>query len=406
VARFLVYTAPAIGHLYPVVPTMVELRERGHEVAVRTVSGGIDDLDGLGLSAAPVDPAIEAIKLEDWRARTPPAAARLTLSCFADRAEHAIEDMKGAIAQERPDALLVDDNAWGAAFAAEASGLPWSIYSVTSPQIPAPGIPPFGPGLAPRDDLLGRLRDAALRRVSHAAVQRSVQARVNPMRSRLGLPGHQGIGDLFLSAPLVIYYTAEPFEYPRPRWPDNVRLVGPGIWDPPADRPAWLDEIDRRMVLVTTSTDFQHDGKLVSTALQALGGEDLFVVATTGALEPSAFEPPPNSRLERFLPHRPLLEKASCVVSHAGTGITQKALAAGVPVCAVPFGRDHFETARRVEVADAGTRLPGGRLNAERLRAAVIEALDKRQGAERIAEAFRSAGGAPAAADSLEGLLA
>jgi hypothetical protein len=35
-------------------------------------------------------------------------------------------------------------------------------------------------------------------------------------------------------------------------------------------------------------------------------------------------------------------------------GATQKALAHGVPVCAVPFGRDQLEVARRVEVAAAG----------------------------------------------------
>ena len=34
-------------------------------------------------------------------------------------------------------------------------------------------------------------------------------------------------------------------------------------------------------------------------------------------------------------------------------GITQKALAAGVPVCAVPFGRDQFEVARRVSKGEA-----------------------------------------------------
>jgi hypothetical protein len=38
-------------------------------------------------------------------------------------------------------------------------------------------------------------------------------------------------------------------------------------------------------------------------------------------------------------------------------GITQKALAAGVPVCVIPFGRDQLEVARHVEIAGAGTRV-------------------------------------------------
>jgi len=100
----------------------------------------------------------------------------------------------------------------------------------------------------------------------------------------------------------------------------------------------------------------------------------------------------------------PLLERAACVVCHAGMGITQKSLAHGVPVVAVPFGRDQPEVARRVEVAGAGIRLPARKLRAEPLREAVSRAIELRPGAERIAAAFAAAGGAVAAADELERL--
>jgi UDP:flavonoid glycosyltransferase YjiC (YdhE family) len=83
-------------------------------------------------------------------------------------------------------------------------------------------------------------------------------------------------------------------------------------------------------------------------------------------------------------------------------GVTQKALARGVPVCAVPFGRDQLEVARRVVVAGAGTRLPAKRLRPDRLRAKVHEAISLREGARRIQQAFAAAGGPPAAADAVE----
>jgi UDP:flavonoid glycosyltransferase YjiC (YdhE family) len=86
-------------------------------------------------------------------------------------------------------------------------------------------------------------------------------------------------------------------------------------------------------------------------------------------------------------------------------GITQKALARGVPVTVVPFGRDQMETARHVEVAGAGTRLPATRLSPERLRASVREAMQRGDGARRMAAGLGAAGGAPAAADAFEGLL-
>jgi len=208
-----------------------------------------------------------------------------------------------------------------------------------------------------------------------------------------------------LRASLVLYMTAEPFEYPRSDWPPSVRMVGPGIWDPPAKPTACLDEFDKPLVLVTCSTEFQNDGKLVRAALEALTEEEVNIVVTTAGVDPSSLTPPPNARIERFVPHGPVLERAACVVCHGGMGITQKALAAGVPVCVVPFGRDQFDVARHVEVADAGTRLPANRLRPDRLRKAVREAMGKRAGAERIASAFAAAGGPRAAVDALEELL-
>jgi MGT family glycosyltransferase len=196
--------------------------------------------------------------------------------------------------------------------------------------------------------------------------------------------------------------TAEPFEYPRSDWPASVRLIGPCAWDPPADAPEWLDDLKRPLVLVTTSSEFQDDGRLVRTALDALAGEELEVVATLPAATIGAMEVPANARVLPFVPHSPLLERAACAITHGGMGATQKALALGVPVCAVPFGRDQLEVARRVEVSGAGTRLPASKLSPQRLRAKVLEAISRKAGAERIAAAFADAGGATAAVDAFE----
>jgi MGT family glycosyltransferase len=129
------------------------------------------------------------------------------------------------------------------------------------------------------------------------------------------------------------------------------------------------------------------------------------VVATLPASDPTSFAVPANARVFRFVSHGPILDRAACAITHGGMGATQKALARGVPVCAVPFGRDQFEVARRVEVAGAGARLPAKRLSSKRLRAAVKEAIRCETGARRIAESYRKAGGPVAAADALEELI-
>jgi UDP:flavonoid glycosyltransferase YjiC (YdhE family) len=113
---------------------------------------------------------------------------------------------------------------------------------------------------------------------------------------------------------------------------------------------------------------------------------------------------PANAKAVRFLPHAPLLSRAACVVCHGGPGITQKALANGVPVVAIPFALDRFEVARRVEVAKAGVMLVGSRLTAKTLRSAIELAMRRKAGAQLIAHAFAQAGGAAAAATALEEL--
>lgn len=403
-ARYLVYTSPARGHLYPIVPTLEELRRRGHEVALRTLASEVESMRGLGFEAAPMDPAIERREIDDWKAKTPIGALRTGLRGFFDRARHDGPDLRRAIESERPDALLVDINTWGAMAAAETAGLPWATWCPFFLPIPSPETPPFGLGLPPARGPLGRLRDRLLRPVVFGMYNR-LAPELDAVRVELGAPPLGDIISATLRAPLMLYLTAEPFEYPRSDWPKSVRMVGPGIWDPPAEPPAWLDEDDKPLVLVTCSTEFQNDGRLARTALEALVGEDVNVVVTTAGVDPSPLAPPPNARVMKFLPHRPVLERAACVVCHGGMGITQKALAAGVPVCVVPFGRDQLEVARHVEVAGAGTRLPANRLRPDRLRDAVWEATTKKAGAERMAAAFAASGGPPAAAGALEGLL-
>src|SRR5262249_28151879 len=222
------------------------------------------------------------------------------------------------------------------------------------------------------------------------------------LRRVLGLPPLARADDCFQHMPLVLSLTAEPFEYPRRDWPGNIVMVGPCDWNPDADPPQWLDEVEHPIVLVATSSEFQDDGRLVQAALEALAGQPFTVIATLPAGDPGRFRPPANARVERFIPHALLLERAVCAITHAGMGVTQKALARGVPVCAVPFGRDQFEVARRVEVADAGTRLTATRLRPDRLRARVHQAIQRRDGAKLLAAAFAAAGGPDAAADAVE----
>ncbi len=399
--KILAYTSPARGHLYPLVPTLLELRTRGHQVAVRTLASEVDLLGQLGLAASPISPQVEAREMDDWRGKGPLAKLQRALTAFVDRADNEVPDLAQAIKADEPDLVLVDVNSWGAQACAEASGLAWAVYAPYPLSIPSKDAPPFGLGLKPMGGPLGRLRDGSLLRLSLLGWNK-VLPRLNRVRATAGAPALSSVMDMFGRAPLTLAYTAEPFEYPRSDWPSSVRLVGPSNWEPPSQAPAWIRDLQQPVVLVTTSTEYQGDDRLLQVALDALAEEPVTVIATSPAGRSHDLRVPHNARVEDFVPHGPILEIAACVVCHGGMGITQKALSAGVPVCAVPFGRDQPEVARRVEVARAGRRLPAGRLNPARLREAVRQAMTMREGAARVAQAFAAAGGGPAAADAVE----
>jgi MGT family glycosyltransferase len=404
-ARILAYTSPARGHLYPATSIVEELSRRGHQITVRTLASQVSLMESHGFKAGPIRAEVEAIQHDDFRARNPPAALARAVGVFCSRAEFDGPDLRQAIEDERPDALLVDINSWGALAAAEAWGGPWAAFCPYPLALRSRDVPPFGPGLAPARGFLGRIRDRVARPLVLGTIEKAMLPSLQGVRRQFALPPLEAVDDMFRQPQLLLYLTAEPFEYPRSDWPSNVVMVGPCEWEPDADPPGWLAEITQPIVLVTTSSEFQDDGRLAQAALDGLVDEPFTVVATVPAGEPGQFQVRGNARVESFVPHGPVLARSVCAVTHGGMGATQKALARGVPVCAVPFGRDQLEVARRVEVAEAGTRLPAERLTPQRLREKVREALTKIDGARRVAAGFAAAGGATAAADAFESRL-
>jgi len=404
-AKFLAYIEPVAGRLYPLIPTLQELARRGHHVTVRTGVIQSQLLKSIDIESDVLSPELAGFEPKDWQARTRFGALIAALNQFGRRAQPQRIDLDDAISTHHPDVVILDETSWGAAAAAEASGLPWA-FSVPSPvPIPSADAPPFGLGLTPRHDAIGQLRDRLAAPLTLGTLGRVIAHHVNPVRADLHLPPLHTLEDFYLAASLILAFTSEPFEYPRRDWPLKVSLVGPGFWEPTVESPPWLGDLHRPVVLVTCSTAFQNDVRLAEVACDALADQRFDVVLTTGDVKLSTAAVPSNIHVEPFVPHTAVLERAVCTVCHAGMGITQKSLAHGVPVVAVPFGRDQPEVARRVEVSGAGVRLPARKLTTARLRTAIEEALVLRAGAERIAAAFRNAGGAPAAADSLELLV-
>ncbi|MFF5233463.1 nucleotide disphospho-sugar-binding domain-containing protein [Dactylosporangium sp. NPDC000521] len=396
--RYLVYTPPAAGHVFPLVPGLLRLRERGYAVHVRTAPELVDRLRAEGLDAEPVDERITA----SVRRPGGPDGVDGMADLFARGAWEA-EDLRRAVAEVAPTALLVDTNTYGAATAAQATGLPWAITVPSILAMQGKGIPPYGIGLAPKRGPLGAVRDAMLWKVVERVFGKNMLPGLNTLRVAEGLPVLRSPLEYYRLPDRLIVLTGAPLEYPRTDLPAHVRMVGGQVWDPPASTPDWLLEPGDPWVLVTCSTHYLGDEDLAVKAVEALRDKPVRVLVTLADAYASRTLPTAaNVRVERFVPHGPVLRHAAAVVCPAGMGIVTKAVAAGVPVVAVPWGRDQPEVARRVQQAGTGVILPAKRLTSARLAAAVDTALGLRDRARTVAAGVDPARAAERFADAAE----
>jgi MGT family glycosyltransferase len=402
-AVILAYGSPALGHLFPLAALLAQLARRGHEVHLCTLSSGVDDMAAAGIAARPVDARIQAIDGSDWLARNALDVLKISIDVLCRRAVWEVDDLRSAIDRTRPDAVIVDANCWGAISVADAGDVPWLVFSPFTPYLRSPGVPPFGPGLRPLPGIAGRVRDAAIRPFVTQLFDRRMLPRVNAVRQHVGAAAIKSVDDMMRRAPLLLAVGGQPFEYPHPGWGDTVHLIGACVFEQHSTpEPDWVASIDQPIVLVSTSSIRQADAVLARTALQALAGEPVHVVATFPAGVPHGLPEVDNATVCRFVPHGALLDKACCAITHGGMGTTVKALDRGVPVCVVPFARDQAEVARRVEVARCGTRLSAEKLTAPRLRRAVRRAMTMTDGARRVSAGFAATGGVERGAALIE----
>jgi UDP:flavonoid glycosyltransferase YjiC (YdhE family) len=383
--KVLAYTSPARGHLNPMMGPLLELHRRGAEIHVRTLASEVEAVRDAGLECEPIDPAIEAIVMDDYAQKGQIAKGKRSTAVWGERAPIEVGDVRRAIAAVEPEVALIDTSTFGAKAVAEAEGLAWAESRPFLLEDPAPGIPPFGLGLHPRAGMIAKTRMPV----------------VNAGRAAAGLPPVSKPEEMRNRAPLTLYFTAEPFEYRRPM-PPGVIMVGAATWDPPAAS-LTLPADDRPTVLVVCSSEFQGDEEIARAALVGLT-DSYRVIVTSAGVDPADLAPRGGAIVERFLPHSELLPHAAVTVCHGGMGITQKSLAHGVPVCIVPWGRDQLDVAVHAEEAGAGVTLPRKRLSPRRLAEAVDRALRCGEGAARVKAGYEATGGAATAADAIENL--
>ena len=290
--------------------------------------------------------ALEDDVLKDWEARTPiGAVARLRDRLIAGPAALFAADVAGALDADSFDAVLADGILLGALVGAEARGVPAAALVGSTYLAPSRARPPAG-RMSPARGPLGRARDRAGVPLTNMLWRRGLRS-LNNARAGYGLTPLRHLWDQWDHAARVLMLTASAFDDPRPEAP-NVRYVGPVLEDiafegtvgpPPGDSP---------FVLVGMSSSFMDQSDLLGRIAQALSTLPVRGLITTGpAIDPDEIPHSANTTVVRLVAHSDLIPRADLVITHAGHGTLIKAIAAGVPVLAIPLGRDQPDNAAR-----------------------------------------------------------
>jgi MGT family glycosyltransferase len=414
-AKFLLASTSAPGHITPMAIVVRRLIERGHEVQWYTGAGLRADVEASGARFHPITHEIDFTRIspvelvpELRTASSGVARARLYFErCFIDAAPATITDLERVLAEFPADVLVADPLVVAAPMVSERGGPPFARIATTRLGIYSRDTPPPGLGRSPGAGLRGRLRDRALTVLHRHVLFRRTTLHLDDVRHAMGLPRRRRSAfDQFLSPWLFLQDTAEAFEYPRRDLPPQVHFIGALVPEPADfDRPVWWPELhaDRPVVLVTLSTVANARANLIGPAVEAFAGEDLTVIITTGSGEFTLPETlPDNVHVEPFVPHASVMPHVDVFVTNGGYGGVQVALSHGVPMVVAGVTEEKPDIAARIAWSGAGVRLPTDAPSSDVLRAAVRQVLNDGRYAKAAARIATDLGRHDAAAEAVE----
>jgi len=377
-----VATAGAGGDLQPLMAVALALGDRGHELNVLGDRSVERSLAGLKLNTEVFPPELDLGPVLGGAIRDAMAATDGDLGAAGPIVR---ERMKAwaidiavpivhAVVTQRPDALVTSLFGVEAVYDADPA-CPWVVVNSTfyvGPDPPRPLEADFGPR---------------------------------------ALPLIRGYASLLGSPDLVLHATDPIFDLSFDKLPEKHHYVGPlGIWEPPSERPSYLDEPGDPWVLVSISSQMQDDVPIAEAALNALGDRPARVLLTLGPDHTSAelAVVPQNTRVEQLISHSAFLEQATLLVSHAGHGSVMKALWYGCPMVLVPWGRDQPGVAARAAALGVAEVVPRDEASPAAIGEAVTRVLDDggmREKAEHHAARLQLTDPPDVAAGLIEGLL-
>lgn len=363
---------PFSGHLHPILGIGRQLARDGLQVRVISTESAAARIRDAGLTPhcllAGKDDDIHAIAEPPRAVRGNPLRLNAQLRANLALLGQFQRELRALYRISPPDLAIVDFTLPIAGFAAREAGVRWWT-SLPSPCVieTADGPPAYVGGWLPRHDWIGRLRDTAGRLVVRGFKLGVVRLHRRTM-NELGLPGpyREDGSEAAYSNECILALGLRELEFAR-QWPAAVQFVGPVRYTPPNLGAPPTFVAGRRHVLVSLGTHLRAHKDRIAAAAEAaaralpdvefhftdgrvsgIHGHGPLIETTGGG--------PENFQRLPFIDYG-LLPRYDLVVHHAGAGILNETLAAGLPAIVIPMDYDQFDNAARLRVAGLATGL-------------------------------------------------
>jgi macrolide glycosyltransferase len=394
-AHIALFNIPADGHVNPNMALAAELVRRGHRVSFSIAGKYADQVRATGATPVVYDTTFPRA---DRGERFPIHDVVAMSSLFLQEAISVLPQQRKAFENDRPDLVLHDYAALSAQVLAHEWGIPAVRLSPTrvSSRTYEKDLAPFYASVA-KDEAWLAYRSRFREWLDDAGIGMSIDEFLY-----VGLADH------------CLVTIPRQFQADAAELGDDHTFVGPVLreqdhqapWSPPADgRPVLL------IAFGTIAPEVPEVQQVYFECVDAFADSPWHVVMSIGRqLDPEMFgQLPDNVEPMTEAPQLQVLARAKAFVTHAGMGSVMEAIHHVVPMVAVPMGFDQMENASVIERLGIGARVPFEGVTGEEIREAVDRVgadPDVGRRLRALSEDVRQAGGARAAADTVERLLA
>lgn len=352
--RILVTSTPGTGHIHPMIPLALALRDRGHEVTWATGPSSCRTVEAVGIPTRPAGPDVgprnqRFASLTEHLAHLAPCDRRIEAMpmMFGTLSAPVMRDALLPLFDElRPELVLHEVAELAAAPLASARGIPhvtFGFSDVVSPAVTA----------AVADSVAALWLAAGLAPAADSGWFDHLY--LHPFPPSMTAPSEVAHPALVACRPRSVGVTGrvEPL-------PSAVAALG----------------VDRPLIYVTFGTEMGARAPW-QPLLAALAEVDADVLVTLGnpAVAGQLGTIPPNVVVEAWVPQDLVLGRAALVVSHAGAGTVLAAAAVGVPQLCLPIAADQWDNADALARAGAGRAVEPDARTREALVVAIREML-------------------------------